>query len=93
MCSEWGAVKCAQDVAMYPADSFVHMTLNSTQCDVSARSKHDQFVHVLLCVLHALCSQVTECILPLLHRTIWRCVRSILCFVVKDVGRRCQDDW
>ena len=93
MRSEWGAVKCAQDVAMYPAESFVHVTLNSTQCDVSVCSKHAQFVHALVCTIHALCSQVTECTLPLLYRTIGRCARSILCFVVKDVGRRCQDDW
>ena len=72
----------------------VHMTLDSTQCDVSARSKHSQLVHaVMMCTFHALCLQVTDCILPLLHRTIGRCVRSILCFVVKDVGRRCPDDW
>ena len=91
----WGVVKCAPAVAMYPADSFMyiwHWTVHNVVYQ-HAQNTANLYLHALVCAFHALCSQVTDRILSLLHRTIGRCVRSILCFVVKDVGRRCPDDW
>ena len=88
---------CVQDVQVYSVQIGVFVALNNTQHHVyttfkNTKPEHHQLKPLYGVAIHACVSLVIYSFL-LCCRTIGRCVTSILCYAVKDVGRKCPEDW